>query len=252
MIELDVRLPRITKTMAEGNTASYEMKPVDAGYAIPLGNAMRRVLLSSLPGAAIISVLIEGVQHEFQDIPQVKEDVTDLVQQLKKVRLRSYADRDIHIHLDARGERRVIAGDISIPSTIEIVNPDLPIATLDNVQARLVMDMTVRTGRGFLSASVQAEQRSEGLPLGVILTDAIFSPVRHVNFTTSHMRVGGVTNRYDKIIFEITTDGTISPDEALRESAGILCRQFAVFTNESFRLFVKVRGNYTRSSHGTE
>ena len=224
---LDIVLPNITNRTIQGNSAIYEIGPVDAGYAMALANALRRVLLSSLPGAAVNSFEIQGIQHEFQDIPNIKEDVTDIALNLKKLRLRSYSNHAVHIHLDVRGERNVTAADITLPSTIEVVNPDLYIATLDNEYAHLVMDMTVGTGRGFVSVEVQAEQTQTNQPIGVILIDAIYSPVLHVNFTIEHIRVGWV-GALDKIILEITTDGTISPDEALRESADILRQQFAV------------------------
>ena len=235
VLEKEMAVPCIRTVATQGNSACYEIEPVEAGYSVSLANALRRVLLSSLPGAAVTSVLIEGVQHEFQDIPHVKEDVPDIVQQLKKMRMRSFASRDVHIYLDAQGEGRVTAGDIRASDLIEIVNPDLHIATLDNEDARLVMDMTVGTGRGFVEACVQAERRSEGQPIGLILVDAIYSPVVKVNFTVEHVRVERV-EQLDKVTMEITTDGTISPDEALCESATILLRQFQVFAYGTYQV----------------
>ena len=228
VLEKEMAVPCIRTVATQGNSACYEIEPVETGYSVSLANALRRVLLSSLPGAAVTSVLIEGVQHEFQDILHVKEDVPDIVQQLKKIRLRSFASRDVHIYLDAQGEGRVTAGDIRTSDLVEIVNPALHVATLDNEDARLAMDMTVGTGRGFVEACVQAERRTEGQPIGLILVDAIYSPVVKVNFTVEHVRVGRV-EQLDKVTMEITTDGTISPDEALRESVAILRRQFEVF-----------------------
>jgi DNA-directed RNA polymerase subunit alpha len=224
-------LPQVKLTKTEGNASCYEVAPVLAGFSRSFGSALRRVLLSSLPSAAITSVQIEGVQHEFQDIPNIKEDVPDIVQNLKKIRLRSYADRTVHIYLDACGEGRVAAGDIKAPGTIEIVNPEAHIATLDNEKARLALKMTVDTGRGFVEASAQTVEEQ---PIGVILLDAIYSPVLHVNYTIEHMRVQRL-EKLDKILLEITTDGTISPDEALRQSAHILQQQLLVFANSSLR-----------------
>lgn len=233
MLETDIFLPRVKKEATKGNSACYTIGPIDAGYACSLASGLRRVLLSSLPGAAITSVQIEGVQHEFQDIPNVKEDVTDIVQNLKKVRLRSYADRPVTVYLDVRGERIVTAGDIKIPGTIEIVNPDLPIATLDNEQAHLDMELVVETGRGFVAASTQAEQKARQQPIGVILVDAIYSPVIHVNFIIEAVQRGRLEN-FDQIELEITTDGTISPDEALRIAADILRQQFFVVATQEY------------------
>jgi DNA-directed RNA polymerase subunit alpha len=219
---LDVNLSGITRISVEGNSACYKIQPVFAGFSIALASALRRVLLSSLPGAAITSLSIKSVLHEFQDIPNVKEDVTDIVQNLKKVRLRSYVDQPVTVYLEAQGEGVVTAGDIRTTSTIEIVNPDHPIATLDNEHADLHMQLIVETGRGFIEASEQAAQRSEDLPIGVILLDAIYSPVTHVNFTLDHNE----NTDLDTIVLSITTDGAISPDEALRQSAAILSQQF--------------------------
>jgi DNA-directed RNA polymerase subunit alpha len=226
----DIKLPDIKKTATEGNFCRYEIGPIFPGFSRSLISALRRVLLSSLPGAAIISIFIKGVLHEFQDIENVKEDVTDIVQNLKKVRLRSYVERPVTLHLEAQGEGTVTAGDIRTTSTIEIVNPDHPIATLDNEQADLCMQLVVGTGRGFISAEEQAAQRSEDLPIGVILLDAIYSPVTHVNFTVDHDE----NTDLDTIVLSITTDGAISPDEALRQSGAILAQQFAAVRDYLF------------------
>jgi DNA-directed RNA polymerase subunit alpha len=230
---LDLELPSITKTTMKGNSARYKIEPVDAGYALSLASALRRTLLSSLEGAAITSILIKGVQHEFQAIPDIKEDVVDLVFNIKKVRLRSYANRPVTVYLEAKGEGVVTAGDIRGPSTIEIVNPELHIATLDNERADIDMQLVIGTGRGFVPIEVQAEQRTEHQPIGVILVDALYSPVVKVNFTIEAIRRERKEN-LDRIILEITTDGTISPDEAFRQSAAILRDQFVVFTSHEY------------------
>ena len=229
MFDRDSVLPEIKATKREGHSGCYEIAPLDRGFSRSFANGLRRTLLSSLSGAAITSIQIEGVQHEFQDIPEVREDVTDIVQNLKQVRLRSYFDRTVCISLDVHGERLVTAGDMKIPSSIEIVNPKARIATLDNEKAHLCMEMTVDVGRGF----VPADALKEGQPIGVIAIDAIYSPVRHVHFTIEPVRVGALLG-LDKIILEVTTDGTISPDEALRQAADILRKQFAVFARDHY------------------
>ena len=222
---LEITLPRIKNTKTQGNYASYDIEPLEAGYGMTLGNALRRVLLSSLPGAAVTSIRIDGVQHEFQDVPHVKEDVTDIVLNIKKLRLRSYSDHPVSMRLEVSGERVVTAADILAPSTVEIVNPDLYIATLDNADARLEMELVVETGKGYVPADSKEDQ-----PIGVIPVDAIYTPVQKVNYTVEHTRVGQMTN-FDKIVLEMWTDGTITPDEALRQSADILVRHFTQLAN---------------------
>ena len=222
---LEITLPRIKNTKTQGNYASYDIEPLEAGYGMTLGNALRRVLLSSLPGAAVTSIRIDSVQHEFQDVPHVMEDVTDIVLNVKKLRLRSFSDHAISMRLEVSGERVVTAADIMAPSTVEIVNPDLYIATLDNENARLEMELVVETGKGYIPADSKEDQ-----PIGVIPVDAIFTPVQKVNYQVEHTRVGQMTN-YDKIVLEIWTDGTVTPDEALRQSADILVRHFTQLAN---------------------
>jgi DNA-directed RNA polymerase subunit alpha len=222
----EITLPRIKNTKTQGNYASYDIEPLEAGYGMTLGNALRRVLLSSLAGAAVSSVRIDGVQHEFQDIPNVMEDVTDIVLNVKKLRLRSFSDHPVSMRLEVSGEQRVVtAADIMAPSTVEIVNPDLYIATLDNENAHFEMELVVETGRGYVPADSKEDQ-----PIGVIPVDAIYTPVQKANYTVEHTRVGQMTN-FDKIVLEISTDGTITPDEALRQSADILVRHFTQIAN---------------------
>ncbi len=222
---LEITLPRIKNTKTQGNYASYDIEPLEAGYGMTLGNALRRVLLSSLPGAAVTSIRIDGVQHEFQDIANVTEDVTEIVLNIKKLRLRSFSDHPVSMRLEVNGERVVTAADILAPSTVEIVNSDLYIATLDNDDARLEMELVVETGKGYVPADSKEDQ-----PIGVIPVDAIYTPVQKVNYNVEHTRVGQITN-YDKIVLEIWTDGTVTPDEALRQSADILVRHFTQLAN---------------------
>ncbi len=237
----------ITRIAREGSLGRYQIGPIDAGYARALASALRRVLLSSLESAAITSVRILGVQHEFQDIPGVLEDVTDIVQTLKKVRLRSYIDRAITVSLDVQGEGKVFAGAIKGTGLIEIVNPDLHIATLDNEQAHLAMELVVETGRGFVSAEAQAEQKGEQ-PLGVILMDSIYSPVLHVNFTLEEIE-RTLDGNFARIELSITTDQTISPDEALRMAADILRQQFLVFAYNEYERDAKDQTQTKKASH---
>lgn len=222
---LDIALPRIKCTQSSENYASYDIEPLEAGYGMTLGNALRRVLLSSLPGAAVTSIKIEGVQHEFQDIPHVKEDVTDIVLNIKRLRLRSFSDHQVMMRLDVSGEREVTAADILAPSTVEIVNKDLHIATLDSPEAHLDMDLVVETGKGYIPA-----ESKEGQPIGIIPVDAIFTPVQKVNYAVEHTRVGQMTN-YDKIVLQVWTDGTITPDEAVRQASQILVRHFSLIAD---------------------
>ncbi|HET8913260.1 MAG TPA: DNA-directed RNA polymerase subunit alpha [Ktedonobacteraceae bacterium] len=222
---LDITLPRIKNTKTLDNYASYDIEPLEAGYGMTLGNALRRVLLSSLPGAAVTSIRIEGVQHEFQDVKGVMEDVTDIVLNVKKLRLRSFSDHPVSMRLEVSGEHVVTAADILAPTTVEIVNPDLYIATLDDENARLEMELVVETGRGYVPADSKEDQ-----PIGVIPVDAIYTPVQKVNYSVEHTRVGQMTN-FDKIVLDLTTDGTITPDEALRQSADILVRHFTLLAN---------------------
>ncbi len=218
---LDIALPRMISTESTQDFASYDIEPLEAGYGMTLGNALRRVLLSSLPGAAVTSIKIEGVQHEFQDVPHVKEDVTDIVLNVKKLRLRSFSDgRPVSMHIDITGERTVTAEDIQVPSTIELVNPEQLICTLDSADAHLEMELVVETGKGYVPA-----ESKEDAPIGQIPVDAIYTPVQKVNYTVEHTRVGQMTN-YDKIILQVWTDGTITPDDAMRQAAQVLVQHF--------------------------
>jgi DNA-directed RNA polymerase subunit alpha len=218
---LEVSLPRIECTTSSDTFARFEIEPLERGYGVTLGNALRRVLLSSLQGAAITAVQLDGIRHEFSDIPGVKEDVTEFILNLKKVRMRSFSDEPVHLALDAHGEGIVTAGDIRTSDLVEIVNPDQHLATLDQASARLAAEIIVEKGRGYHDA---ADQREEA-PIGRIPVDGIFSPVERVNFTVTHTRVGQMTN-YDHLILEVWTDGTISPNDAVMQAAALLTQHF--------------------------
>ncbi len=207
----------------EPNFGEFVVEPLPRGYGHTIGNAMRRVLLSSLPGAAVSSIRIDGVQHEFSSIPDVKEDVTQIVLNIKKLRLRCFADEPVKAHLDAPGPGTVTAGDIRWPDQVEIVNPEQVIATLDNENARLSMELTITRGVGFVEA-----QSVEGQPIGEIPIDAIYSPVRKVEYHVGAARVGQSVN-LDRLTLRVWTDGTITPKEAVLRSAQILIEQFRLF-----------------------
>jgi DNA-directed RNA polymerase subunit alpha len=222
---LDIALPHIKSTETEQNFASYDIEPLEAGYGRTLGNALRRVLLSSLPGAAVTAIKIEGAQHEFQDIPGVREDVTDIVLNVKKIRLRTHSQEPVTMRIEISGERVVTAADIQAPSTIEIVNPDVYLCTLDGDDAHLEMELVVESGKGYVPAETK-----EGQPIGQIPVDAIFTPVQRVNYIVENTRVGQMTN-FDRITLQVWTDGTITPDEALRQASDVLVRHFQLIAD---------------------
>ena len=205
------------------NYGEFVVEPLNRGYGHTIGNAMRRVLLSSLPGAAISSIRIDGVHHEFSSVPNVKEDVTQIVLNIKKLRLRCFSDEPVKAQLDAPGPGIVRASDIRWPDQVELVNPDQIIATLDNDQARLSMELTVTRGSGFVEA-----ESVEGQPIGEIPVDAIFTPIRKVEYHVGAARVGQSVN-LDRLTLRVWTDGTTTPEEAVGQSARILVDQFRLF-----------------------
>lgn len=199
--------------------------PLPPGFGITLGNALRRVLLSSLPGAAVTSLRIDGVQHEFSTIPNVKEDTIEFLLNVKELRLRPLSNRPGTLILDVTGrEGPVTAADIQVPEHYEIVNPELYLATIDSAEARLYVEFNVEIGRGYVPAG-----QVDGTTVGVIPVDAIFSPVRKVNYKVEHTRVGQATN-YDRLTLEVWTDGTMTGVEAVSKSADILVGQFKIFS----------------------
>jgi DNA-directed RNA polymerase subunit alpha len=215
--------PRIDEVHVEGNLSRFEVTPLQEGYGVTLGNSLRRVLLSSLEGAAVTSIQITGVYHEFSTIENVKEDVTQIVLNIKKLRLRSFARHAITLKLVKRGAGPVTAGDIAESADIEIVNPDLVLLTLDSDSGSIEMDLTIETGMGYRPA-----EHTEDMPIGVVPVDAIFSPVRRVNYQVEKTRVGQMTN-FDKLMLEIETDGTTTAQASLSQAADILMREFGRF-----------------------
>jgi DNA-directed RNA polymerase subunit alpha len=209
--------PKIEREAEARNYGKYIIGPLERGYGITLGNALRRVLHSSLEGAAVTSIRIADVQHEFSDIPGVREDVIRVMLQIKQLRMKLYDVDTAHMHLEVRGAGVVTAADIIAPPEVEIVNPDLFLFTVDDNNANLEIEMTVERGRGYSPA----DDRGGRLPIGELPVDAIYSPVRRVNWEVGSARVGQSTN-YDRLIMEVWTDGTIGPEDALSTSAKIL------------------------------
>ncbi|MFZ5648785.1 MAG: DNA-directed RNA polymerase subunit alpha [Bacillota bacterium] len=223
---LEIEKPKIecVEMSEENNYARFVVEPLERGYGITLGNSLRRILLSSLPGAAVTSVKIDGVLHEFSTIPGVKEDVTDIILNLKSLCLKMYTDEEKVMRIEAKGDRAVRAGDIVHDADIEILNPELHIATLSG-NSRLYMEMTVAKGRGYVSA--EKNKKGDHI-IGVIPVDSVFTPVRKVNYTVDNTRVGQRTD-YDKLTLEVWTDGSIRPDEATSLSAKILGEHLRLF-----------------------
>ena len=210
---LIIQRPQVEAGEAEGNLQQFTIAPLEPGFGHTLGNSLRRTLLSSIPGAAVTQVRFDEALHEFDVIPGVKEDVTDLILNIKDLVLTCTADEPVTLRLDARGPGEVTAGDIQTTADVEILNPELHLATV-NAKGRLAVDLTVEQGRGYLSA----ERNKRTSTIGLIPVDAIFSPVRRVAFSVEPTRVEQATN-YDKLTLEIETDGSISPRDAL-SSAG--------------------------------
>ena len=221
---LQVVIPKIECESSSENYGRFIVEPLETGFGVTLGNSLRRVLLGSLPGVAVTSVKIEGVQHEFTTIPHVKEDVIEFMLNIKELRLRALSDVPYaKLFLEVNGEGAVCAGDIKPSADFEVVNPELHLATLDSSEAQLNVTLHVEQGKGYVPAG-----RGDGLPIGEIPVDAIYTPVRRVNYAVGKTRVGQVST-YDRLTLEVWTDGTISSKEALAKSAEILTKHFTLF-----------------------
>jgi DNA-directed RNA polymerase subunit alpha len=226
--------PKIEREAEARNYGKFVISPLERGYGITLGNALRRVLLSSLEGAAVSSIRFADVQHEFSDIPGVREDVIRVMLQIKQIRMKIFDVDTARLHLEVRGAGIVTAADIITPPEIEIVNPDLYLFTVDDSKANLEIEMTVERGRGYSPA----DDRGGRLPIGELPVDAIYSPVRRVIWESGSARVGQSTN-YDRLMMEIWTDGTVGPEEALSMGAKILIdhlRHLAGVSEESLAI----------------
>lgn len=210
------------------NYGKFQIEGLYPGYGITLGNSLRRVLISSIEGAAVTSFKMEGIQHEFTSMPNVVESILDVMLNLKQLRVKLYTNEPQILKLDITGEKDIAAKDFKKNPLAEILNPDLHIATLTDKKAKLSLEVTVEKGLGYVLAE---ERRKEKLPIGTIALDAIFSPVQKVNFKIENMRVGERTD-YNRLIIEIETDGSLSPDEALAKAGGILKEHFALIENK--------------------
>ena len=209
--------PKVEREAEARNYGRFIISPLEQGYGVTLGNTLRRVLLSSLEGAAVTSIRIKDVLHEFSDISGVREDVIQVMLQIKQLRMILHDVEAAYLHLEVRGESTVTAGDIQVPAEVEIINPDLYLFQVNDSRAQLEIDMTVERGRGYSPAT----DRSGKLPIGDLPVDAIFNPVKRVNYDVQNARVGQSTN-YDKLVLEIWTDGTITPEKALGVASKIM------------------------------
>lgn len=206
----------------DANSRQIVIEPCFPGYGATIGNALRRVLLSSLPGAAVIGVKIKGADHEFMTLPHVKEDVLELILNLKKLRLKVFADETVKLELDARGEKEVKASDIKKNSLVEIANPELILGHVTDMAGSLGMEIFVSQGLGYITVESRESAKNE---IGYIEMDSIFSPVMAVGVNIENVRIGKMTN-WDKLILDVTTDGTITPEDAFNKSVEILINQF--------------------------
>src|SRR5437773_6960759 len=224
---LEFQIPNISSEKKGDNRTTFTIEPLEKGFGYTFGASLRRVLLSSLAGAAVTSARIEGVAHEFSTIPGVKEDVTDIVLNLKEIVCRMHSEQsEIEVPLVATGPGEVTAKDIDLPSGVELLNPDAPIATLEK-RTKLEMYLTIGRGRGYAPAE---DNKSDDQPIGVIPIDSIFSPIRRAAYTVDAARVGQRTD-FDKLSLEVETDGSIEPATAVRGAAEILIKSLAIFTN---------------------
>jgi DNA-directed RNA polymerase subunit alpha len=229
--------PKIEREAEARNYGKFVISPLERGYGITIGNALRRVLLSSLEGAAVTSVRISDVQHEFSEIPGVREDVIRVMLQIKQLRMKMFDVDTARLHLEISGVGVVTAADIIAPPEVEIVNPDLYLFTVDDSKSSLEIELTAERGRGYSPA----DERGGRLPIGELPVDAIFSPVKRINWEAGYARVGQSTN-YDKLLMEIWTDGTIGPEEALSTSAKVMIehlRHLAGVSEESLTIIAE-------------
>ncbi len=216
--------PKIIKK--EENKAIFEIEALYPGYGVTIGNSLRRVLLSSLEGAAVTEMKIKGVAHEFSTIPGVLEDVIQIMLNLKKLRFKMFSDQPVTATLKVKGEKEVKGSDFKLPSQVELVNKDCHIATITDKKTELEMEIKIEKGIGYLA---RERRKKEKLPIGTIIVDAIFTPIKRVTFRQENMRVGERTD-FDRLFLEIETDGTISPEEAFFQASEILVKHFSLFS----------------------
>jgi len=220
---LKVSLPQKPKYSKLGeNLGKIEIEACHPGFGTTIGNTLRRILLSSLPGAAIVSIKVEGVSHEFSTLPAVKEDLIQIILNLKKVRFRVHRDEPVKLTLKEKGAKKITAAHIQCPADVEVVNKEMPIAEITDKKGQIEMEIEVQKGLGYVPVEQQEREKKE---IGLIAIDAIFTPVKRVNYVIENMRVGKRTD-FDKITFEIETDGSITPEEAFRQAVRIAIDQF--------------------------
>lgn len=226
----DIKLPSsISVEAVSENRAKIIVQPLHPGYGTTIGNTLRRVLLSSLPGSAVTAIKIKGADHEFSAIPDVKEDVVSIILNIKKLRLISHSDEPVKLSLHAKGQKTVTAKDITKDAQVEIVNPDHEIATITSKSGEFQMDLWVQNGRGYVPVE---SQEKKDLEIGTIEVDAIYSPVRTVNFTIQNVRVEQYTN-YNALTLDVETDGSITPEQAFKDAAQILVDHFVLLSGQA-------------------
>lgn len=227
---IEIEKPKIECVQSSDDSAygKFVIEPLERGYGITLGNSLRRILLSSLPGVAVTSIKIDGVLHEFSTVPGIIEDVTEIILNVKNLSMKLYSEGPKIVYIDADGEGPVTAGDIKADSDVEILNPDLHICTL-NGESRFYMELVLSKSRGYIPAE---KNKQTGQPIGIIPVDSIYTPVRKVNYTVENTRVGQVTD-YDKLTLEVWTNGSIKPDEAISLGAKILSEHLNLFIDLS-------------------
>ncbi len=226
MIEIEKARIDCVELSQDGSYGKFVIEPLERGFGNTLGNALRRVLLSSLPGVAVTSIKIEGIQHEFSTIPGVTEDVSEIILNLKTLSAKLYSDQAKTVMIDIKGPAEVCAKDIAVDDELEFVDPDMHICTL-NEDAHLQMTLTIDKGRGYVSAD---KNKYPNMPIGVIPIDSIFTPIKKVNYTVTDTRVGQITD-YDKLTLEVWTDGSVQPDEAISLAAKILTEHLTLFVS---------------------
>jgi len=236
--------PKVEKEAEARNYGKFVISPLERGFGVTVGNTLRRILLSSLEGAAVTSIRVTDVLHEFSDVPGVREDVIQITLQVKQLRMMLHDVDTAHLHLEVRGEGVVTAADIQVPAEVEIVNPDLYLFTVDDANTKLEIDMTVERGRGYSPAN----ERGGHLPIGDLPVDAIFSPIKRINWSVGSARVGQSTN-YDRLELEIWTDGTVSPENSLSTASKIMIdhlRYISGIDEETFLVSPEVEPSNSR------
>ncbi|MEX0931978.1 MAG: DNA-directed RNA polymerase subunit alpha [Candidatus Saccharimonadales bacterium] len=241
-----IHLPEINVRESEGDSATFVLEPLHTGFGVTLGNSLRRVLLSSLAGAAITGFKVDGAKHEYSTLEGVKEDLVEIMLNLKQVRFRVFSDEQQTLTLKKKGQGAVTAKDIATNADVEIVNPDLHIATLDNAKAELNIELKVEKGRGYQTVDQRTDKNGE---IGLIAIDALFSPIKKVRYKVENTRVGQITN-LDKLVIDVETDGSVAPEDALQQAANILVDQFGVVGGNTTSLSLQSKPEEVASEDG--